>query len=344
MTPTEFCAKHCPNTTVVTEYPDEATWIEARKKYVTASEVAALFQAELATEDEKPYDTPFSLWLSKTGRSEKAWHDREKRRNRMALAQENVIAEFFREEHPDVEVIKPKSYTLITNTQYPFMSATADFMTLESGMPGVLETKRLNLFSIGDWNSSETLPLKFLIQIFVQMGLLGFKHGYLAAAFDGGDFRSHGIELNPEYFAEINRRAEKFVRDHVQTDTPPEVTGLESDTKAIRLLHPKDSGERVMLPREGDDMYDAVLKWTEVEKAATLEKDAAKNQLKVWMGDATIGQLPSGRTVSWKTQGGRPSYLKVPLDSRETLEKAGVAFDEMNTPESRVLRLHKPKA
>src|SRR5690348_4034345 len=72
----------------------EAEWLALRNSGIGASEVAAIL-------GESKYDSPYSLWARKTGRTEPGPRTAIQRRG---LVFENAIADTFAENHPEYYV------------------------------------------------------------------------------------------------------------------------------------------------------------------------------------------------------------------------------------------------
>jgi predicted phage-related endonuclease len=149
----------------------------------------------------------------------------------------------------------------------------------------------------------EEPPVFYQAQLQVQLSVLGFSFGTLAALHRGNKLIWADLMRHEEFIKNFLSKAEEF-QWRLTNDRPPEVgaDGSEDAGKAIAALFPHDTGEVIHLPAEAMD-------WTtelETLKAERKDMDEAirlrENLLKEKIKDATYGVLVDGRRWSWKEQ------------------------------------------
>ena len=327
--------------TRILKFPTEDAWLEARKQYVTASDAATLFIDEIEEQGESCYNTPYSLGLEKLGMLDKEWKESERRRNWFATRMEEVAGAYWREYDPCLPTFRFTGYHLIVHDDYPALAATDDFMTVfDDGQVGPLEIKAPGEWNAKEWKDSGA-PLKFLIQNNIQMLLTGCTRGAVFGIVGGNTPHHVFTEFDEGLCAIANARAEDFMA-RLKKGEVPSPDGRERTTKALKLLHPKDSGATVQLPDAAEQWFEALDHWEAVKKQAETEVDHHKNLLRHALGDATYGEYGPLR-VSWKTSGGNPMRLNVPLTAQAALDAAGVPYEVNCSPESRRLTRRKAK-
>lgn len=243
-----------------------------------------------------------------------------------------------------VETLPP--YTMMRNPQYPWLQCTPDrlFGPADGEWIGVLECKSLQDWSMDDWDADGEPPLRYQLQVLAQMICCGVERGAIAATFRGSNkklgLRHCTVDYKPEMVEVILDGTKAFV-DGLYQGIVPDPDGHAMAQATLRRLHPKDSGETVVLPEESAGWaseYEALRK---AAADAEFAFESFKACVKAALGSATWGKGADGTLWSWKTQGGRPTGIVVPLDAKAALDAAGVQYEVKNSPESRVLRVKK---
>jgi len=309
------------------KFEDREKWLDYHKQVITASGAAALCP------DIRSYDSRHSLALKMLGLYTEEFKDEDILE--AGLRMEPLIARWFADK-TELPADDPGEYTMFQHPDYPFLAATLDRLTTnpETGEVIPLELKAPNAFTLAEWNAG--VPLKFAIQLHVQMMCIGATCGYIAAVVGGQYFRYHFVKRNEALCDAIASSAESFMGALVRGEIP-EPDGTEASTKALKAAHPKDNKERVALPLEAVEWFD---EWDALDEEGTvieLAKATLKNRIKGLLGDNTFGFAP-GVEFSWKHQGGKLTKFEVSLDEAEALRKSGVSYTEKRSPETRVLR------
>lgn len=285
--------------------PEREAWLAARRNYLTASDCAAVL-------GQSKWKTPFEVWAEKTGAVEPDnMDDNEPAEwgNRL----ERVIGEAFAEKTGRT-VDFPPPYTLVVHPEHSWLGATPDaYQTARQDenilSRGIVQIKTASAFKAKDWEGDQ--PLDYQIQTNVEMAVTGAGWASLACLIGGQKFRYRDMLRNQKFIDLMIPRLKAFW-DMVQTKTPPPADHSDSCLKTIAKLFPEDKGGIIQLPDEFLKI-DEDLKACK-EEIANLEKIKAglTNQIKLAMGDNSIGMLPNAAG----------SYTYKTVDKEEYIVKA----------------------
>jgi len=267
-------------------------WLQARRQFLTASDVAAVLG-----EDERR--GPFQVWAEKVH----GYTQEELRIMRRGRRMEPVIAEEYVEE-TGRQVFEPEPYTLVVHPSIPWLASTLDRTT--EGCPlnpapaegrAPLELKNVAGVKAADWR--EEPPTGYQIQLQIQLSCTGDAWGSLAAMIGGLSLAWKDLLRHERFLAAAFPRLEAFWLQ-VQRREAPEADGLPGTTEALKALYRDDDGETVALDAaalELADLLDAhrLLMARDKEQAQALQ-----NKLRARMGTATFGALPDGSFLSLK--------------------------------------------
>lgn len=280
-------------------FESKPEWLKARQLGIGASEVPSLFSREIAECGEPmPFLTEFELWSRKAGLL--ADEVQETSRMRLGSRFEGAIADEFALV-TGLAVLLPSAapLTIFRNTSAPNLFATPDrFFDDEQKRRGVLEVK----LTREKWDE---VPLRVQIQVQTQMAVTALGLGKVAACFGSEEVLPFDVPYDSELVGMIVERATLFWR-RVEAREPPEVVAADRDV--VKKLYPRHSSGKVVVL--APDMESVYSEWVESRRAKKVQEEcegemAAKLQLA--LGDGEIGELPSGRRFSWKTEK-RPAY------------------------------------
>lgn len=273
---------------------DWAGWEDVRKNSIGSSEICTILGLN-------QFQSPLDLWCVKTGRKSGQIDNPAMKYGRKV---EPIIAELFADKHPEISLTANNS--LYQSQEFPFAVCTPDFLTSYNGenFDGVLEIKHTAMYS--GWD--EGAPDSAHCQLIWQLGILGFKYGYIGAVVGGraGDLKDPFFEFDQELFSTLIKKAETFLM-HVYHDMPPEADFI--DHKLVDQIHKKEAGKMIEIQSDQKiqgwlEEYDgacALLKEQNVEAKRLEEiKKKAEANLKMVLADAEIGKLPDGRFVKTK--------------------------------------------
>ena len=232
------------------ECSDRAEWLEKRKAFLTASDVAA-------ANGDSPFKTPTELWEEKTGLG-KAKDISSSPAVMRGVEREPEIRAAFEKAHSEFKL----SYHPVRLYTNGIFAATLDgeLTSVIDGARGVLEIKSVGIKGKADlakWDA-DLPPVHYLEQTLVQMHVTGAAFCYLVAEFT--------YEGNPEFQGDLPDRwtkeyfyslktpgiaeasevtisgAAKFFSDYVQTKTPPPTVMNDSE----------NSGEVAVIEADAD--------------------------------------------------------------------------------------------
>lgn len=263
---------------------DKEAWLEKRKHYVTGTDAGKLIGVS-------PWGGMFSVWLDKTGRSEKV---AETPAMKAGKAMESAILKMYAEEL-DCKLEHVDGYDLKTCEKYPRLGASLDGWNHDLGIPVDAKNIRWKDEKWGDAYTSD-FPDYYKAQLQVQMMVTGAKFAHLAAMFSGQDFFVYQMEYDDEMAAKILEASEAFW-PYVETDEMPEADGSEAASEFIAdRFAVGDEDESKEATEEIKDTIRQLVNAKAAKKAASDKETELSNRVKVFMGDATV--IPGYAT--WK--------------------------------------------
>lgn len=214
-----------------------ARWLELRKSGITATDATVI--AGLS-----PFKTPYQLWAEKTGKVAEAEVG--------AAAQRGIILEDAVVTYYEAETGRKlkKSNGIVRRKDEPWVMASLDRTIV--GEPGLVEIKT----SASRRWSLYPVPPEVEAQVQWQMLVTGAPWVDVVALLGGLVFRIERVNADSDYQQELLSKAAHF-KSLVETDTPPEKVGADSDTFA-RVV-PQESEEWVAADSEAEraaEMYD----------------------------------------------------------------------------------------
>lgn len=141
---------------------DRSKWLEERKRYITASDAAAVL-------GKNPYKKPLEVYLDKLGLIPPFEGNAHTRRG---VENESKVISAFCATVPSAKNVAPNA-ALVTSDDYPFLAATPDGFLKYKGKKATLEVK----CPAKNW---ETPPEYYVIQVWVQVLVSGAEGGFLA--------------------------------------------------------------------------------------------------------------------------------------------------------------------
>lgn len=277
--------------------PDsEEQWRAIRRELVTASDAAAILGADT-------HRGPLSVYADKVSGIEQEDRLPMRRGRRFEAA---IADEYGEQMRRPVEPLR--AFEISLHPDLPWLGATLDRLTLGTlqapdpfggcDTRGPLQIK-MAIGSASEW-SEEDPPLRFVIQVQIEMACYGARWGSLCALTGPGPLKVHDLERDDAFLAEAIPRLEEF-RDRVRRREPPPADALPETARALSRLWPADDGSTVLLDRAA---LDTVNRWEAAqarEQKAAAEAAAATNELHRRLGPAAFGSLPDGSYLSLKT-------------------------------------------
>lgn len=275
----------------------EAEWLEARRKGVTASEIAVIMGLS-------PYSSPYALYHQKLGILPADGDQAVFERGRVL---EPYVAEKFAKAHPEFYVYGD-GRELYSHCDRPWQLATPDRLLFgpyegrgweEMDPSAVLETKTdAGSDEWGDEGTDE-IPVHYRAQVLWQMDVMGVSRAYVSCL-DLARWRirdyviEHGStpeEADGDDASECDiccdilmmRDAALDFLGRIERQEPPDVDWRPATAYALKQLHPSLEDRDAHIGRQLEISYRAAVRR---HKEAEQRKDEMTNRLRDAMGSA----------------------------------------------------------
>lgn len=281
---------------IVVKSDNHTDWLQSRKDGIGSSEVATLLGVS-------PYDTPYKLWLRKTGRVQE--EEQESFIMKAGHYLEDAISKFCADE-TGLEVIKSSAAEFVViNKDKPFLRVSPDRFAWPQGVKRspsnrvIIECK-----STQKEIDPDNIPPYWFVQIMYQLGVCELETAANAWLTQGRSFGYKWLSFDREFYNEvIVAEVERFWTDNVLGGKEPAL----ADIGDVLLKFPKqEAGKSINASDELLDRYNE-LKETNAEiKRLTAIKEAAEEYIKMSMLDAesvvlpATDETPSRTLCTWK--------------------------------------------
>lgn len=263
-------------------YPTRADWLESRKDWIGASEVPSILGVG--------FDSPYSLWLKKSGGAPPDEETPEMRRGNFL---ESGVCDWL-ECESETGNYDPHPLGGMATWQRGPLQVTPDRITKE-GWPVEVKTD-------GKWGSADEwrkgIPLRHQIQAQAQMWAMDAPRGLIAGLTSRLSLEWRWMEADPTFQAHMVAKVEAF-RESLAGAVPPEIDGAEKTWQAVRARNEKRVSERSTELRLDDvlglyDSHTIADKWLVNERLF-------KNRIIETLGDgaAEIGTVAGAQVLSW---------------------------------------------
>lgn len=212
---------------------------------------------------------------------------------------EPAVAEWYAEE---TGAALRKVGRTLRHRERGFVIATPDRIATLNGAPRVLEIKTTNYARPDEWGASGTdeVPAAYLAQVAWTMAVTDMPSADLAVLISGDDFRLYHFERDLELEGNLFELGEKFWVDHVLSQVPPPVVGI--DNEWLKQRFPKDNGEVLSFAQLTDDARELVQRFLATWKADKEQESALEDlsaQVRALIGSASGLEGPGFR-IDWK--------------------------------------------
>lgn len=271
-------------------------WLEARRAGIGSSEIGTILGVS-------PWDTPYKLWLRKTGQVKE-----EEQENFLMKAGhylEDAIAHFCADETGCTVIKQSAEEFLVVNRDRPYLRVSPDRYAWLPDRP-----KRLSNKVIIECKSTqkaivpEDLPMHWFVQVMYQLGVCELEAAYLAWLTQGRDFGCAPIRFDKDFYRDvILSEIERFWTDYVLGGKEPPL----SDVGDVLLKYPRQyDGKSVVASPELVERWQE-LKETNTEiRRLTKVKEDAEAAIKLALCDAEAlvlpgdGEHPQRVLATWK--------------------------------------------
>lgn len=269
---------------------NHSEWLEARKQGVGASEIGTILGVN-------PYDTPYQLWLRKTGRAPAV---EENFLMKAGHYLESAIAQFCADE-TGVEIVKQSAGDfIVVNQDRQFLRVSPDRY---AWLPNSRHTKENKVIieckSTQKQVFEDDIPLSWFTQVMYQLGVCEMNQAYLAWLTQGRDFGYKHIAFDADFYNDVIVPAvEKFWVDNILADKEPDLINVE-DVKLKYPIH--NIGKTVEASEELLDRYNTLVDVNRQIKQLSEVKAEAEDALKFALQDAESIIVPATQETSFRT-------------------------------------------
>ena len=270
-----------------------AAGIEARRRYIGASEVAAIMGLSPFRRDGTPETAATVFWRKRPDLLGQLAPEEEKPTS--AQTRGNVI-EWALLKHAEQDLGRPLEEQHVAVGPCGILRATLDAWVV--GTDEGVEVKSPGRSE--DWGDADTdqIPMHYVLQCQAQAYCAGLSRVWVYAlvpGWGGGEIRRYRIERDEDIIGAIVTRCHAFWRDHVEAGVPPEG----GETAPLYLLKRvcRITGKRTDLDDAGRA---AVAEWDAIrEQRLAVEKaeEAAKARVMQAMGDAEWAPWDEGKII-----------------------------------------------
>lgn len=271
---------------------DRQQWLEERRKGIGSSDIAALFGVS-------PYASPLSVYASKLGFDMGLRDEASEIRMRVGRELEGMVCELASR---DLRSVFDRNSTSFHMVGAPHIRCTPDSRSQFGHIRAVLEAKVVGEHAPSTWHDG-VVPQDHELQVRHQMLVTDCQAGYIAALLLGpSKLLVREIEWDQDVADAIKAKCDDFWFEHVVPRVPPPADGHPATARAIKALHPSESGLAIELGAK--EMHEAATlqHFKHLVADADEQCDDLQNKLRMAMGDATYGILPDGTGLSLKAQ------------------------------------------
>ncbi|WP_413323355.1 YqaJ viral recombinase family protein [Bacillus subtilis] len=263
-------------------------WLLERRKGIGGSDASVILGIN-------KWQTPFELWLDKTGQvpvtesgSEAAYFG--------SLLEDIVAKEF--EIRSGKKVRRRKA--MLRHPKHDFILANVDRMIV--GEKAILECKTTSAYNLKEWEDDE-IPDSYIVQVQHYLGVLGpeYKKAYFAVLIGGNKFVWKEIERDDELIAMIFQAEIEFWNEKVLGGKAPVLDGSSAAEEYLKQRYAEAEGGKVVdLTSDNKTRIQQYLHLKEQINELTLQAKELENQIKHEMKEAEYGFIGNYQT-SWKS-------------------------------------------
>ncbi|MCU9592240.1 MULTISPECIES: YqaJ viral recombinase family nuclease [Bacillus subtilis group] len=263
-------------------------WLLERRKGIGGSDASVILGIN-------KWQTPFELWLDKTGQvpvsesgSEAAYFG--------SLLEDIVAKEF--EIRSGKKVRRRKA--MLRHPKHDFILANVDRLIV--GEKAILECKTTSAYNLKEWEDDE-IPDSYIVQVQHYLGVLGpeYKKAYFAVLIGGNKFVWKEIERDDELIAMIFQAEIEFWNDKVLSGKAPVLDGSSAAEEYLKKRYAEAEGGKVIdLTSDNKTRIQQYLQLKEQINELSLQAKELENQIKHEMKEAEYGFIGNYQT-SWKS-------------------------------------------
>ncbi len=300
-----LASEFAPHCEAMADSRDRDSWLRARRGVLGASEVASVLGLS-------PWAPAIELWARKTSRYDEA-PDEVTEPMMLGIELEDwLLGALSRRTQCDV---RPAG-KLLRSKRWPHLAATLDGtvegkrgtpLAFVAGKTGVVEVKSAGGGFSDQWFASSDggeayVPPWYLCQVDAQLAVTGAPFAVFGALLGGRGFRFRWtvVERHEGRIRDVVERTAAWWAEHVVADVPPDPDGSERAGDVIGDLFPELGGV-VPLDDDAAEAVRALMDLRDQAKAHEMAKRKADQLIRMAIGTASAGELPSGLEVRLQT-------------------------------------------
>lgn len=237
------------------------------------------------------YGKPYRMWELKTGRAERSQEETE------AMYWGTQLEPLVAARYCEVTGRKVRRQPMLESKTHHWMLANVDRQIVgDPRGPGILECKTANAW--GGFTDEATLPSGYYAQLQHYLAVTGYSWGSFAILIGGQRFHWFDVDRNQEYIDALIEAEAEFWQ-HVETDTPPELTARDLEIPSQK--YPVSQDIVIELPAQTGTL---LLDYIDVQGAvkAMKEREAElKARIQMEMGVASVALAPGIGKATWKS-------------------------------------------
>lgn len=283
----------------------ESEWLELRRHYIGASEVAAVLGIN-------PYKSNFGVYIDKTQGSNFEGNIHTEFGNWMEPhIREEFPKRFLKEEGIAIHVYAYKY--MLRHPEHVCLSVNLDGIVEhpEHGV-GVIEIKTASEMQWRQWQDDE-LPDMYYAQIQQELSITGLDYAYVVALV-GKRLLWKLIPRNDEFINLMTPRLLDFWESYVIPRIEPMPMGLDDDADILKKLYEKEEGGKFVELHDHQNDYDRYKELSAEIKELGLEQEAIKQRFMQAIGSAELAFV-GNKKITWKTTH-RKGYTVEPTSFR----------------------------
>jgi putative phage-type endonuclease len=238
------------------------------------------------------YKTPYQVWAEKTGKVPPPDLSGNEAVRIGKMLEKPVLEMYAEKTGRDVV---PLFDRLFVSETHPFLLCHPDgkIEDQDRGV-GVYEGKVSNT---PDWE--EGVPLMYQIQGQHNLFVTGASWLSIANLY-GNKLLFWDFDRQDRFIGPMVERLERFWKNHVLADIPPEVVG--ADNAFIQKVYPYGSDQKIQLPSFVLDLDQELMEIKERIKDDEARKDEIEARIKAALGDASVGFIGNGFQYTFRYQ------------------------------------------
>lgn len=264
-------------------------WLEGRRQFVTASDVAAILGFDKRR-------TAAHVYAEKRGLVERGPDDSSKKRGRML--ESAVIGWYGEDTGYEVE---PHENRLEVHPEYSWLAASRDATAVtpyKDRRNVEAKTARSKYGNRGDEEDerfgeagTDEVPRTYLVQTQIQMAVAGIDITDMPVLMAGSEFRIYTIPLSPAFIERAIDKLEKFVQC-IREGIPPDLDFSHPKTlDLVQALHKDVEARTIEIPAEYEEHVRRLEAVRAFKNAAIKAEDRLKAELLAAAGDAEFAKV-----------------------------------------------------